>query len=355
MEHIVRNNLFSLLIIFCLLTGCLPVTQPTNTPADTPNVVTPEPVPNPTPDFLGIPTTPTPSMEETMPELATALKSCEGESVELSEVSLHACNGYTLNQPLAGSVFAFSAVGLALSTEAFSASGAQIVGMITFSGEAIGFIAFMEVAVPLTIIGGVTYLAVTSMIALQEQPALVDPLIGTWGNRYPPIVANLRDEVGVMPIPPSFLTDQWSEVLKALKVRNGLTAIILEDDVLLATMTSLALNQIGITVIGIFPTCESWEATKMVASIYIVDNIFVGGAKRGSACAASIVATAPMAMLIIHSAAHPDLPGADSVGGKSLREGFESVAGPENVVGGVEKDLYMQRLVQEIVRLLGGG
>lgn len=352
-----RNKLFSLLIIFCLLTGCLPVTQPTNTPATDTTHATPEPIPNPTPDFLGIPTTPTPGMEESMPELATALKSCEGgESFEIDKVTILACNGYTLNQQIAGSVFAFSAVGYALSAEAFTASGAQIVGMLTFGGEAIGFIAFMEIAVPIIIIGGVTYLAVTSMIALQEQSALIDPLIGTWGNRYPPIVTNVRrDEVGVMPIPPNFLTDQWGEVLKALKVRNGLTAVILEDDVLLATMTTLALNQIGITVIGIFPTCESWEVTRMVASIYVVDNIFVGGAKRGSACAASIVAVAPTAMLIIHSSAYPDLPSADSIGSKSLREGFESVASPENVVGGVEKDLYMQKLVEEIARLLGGG
>ncbi|MCA9369044.1 hypothetical protein KC721_01995 [Candidatus Woesebacteria bacterium] len=304
----------------------------------------------PTPMIPVIPETPTPEMLELAPTLGV-ISQCNGESAELgNSLRVRTCQKWGLSDTVSDSekkFYLFGVVPYALLGTQIAAAGAETVGVVTSTGATVSLVTVagegLIAALPAFAAAGVIALPIASLIDLANSPDLLkDPSIQVWiDNRYAPIIED---------IPAAFVTSRWTEAERSFRVPRGKTAIVLEDEPLLATTTVVALRAVGFEVIGIYPSCETWIAAGSIpASLYTIDNS-MSGAMRGVDCVAYVAAAAPYAIIIAHSAAHPDDPGARGM--KSMREVFLEDSSPDNVIGGVEKDLYMRDLIQEIMRLM---
>ena len=146
---------------------------------------------------------------------------------------------------------------------------------------------------------------------------------------------------------------RWTEQLTGYTAPSGTTAVVLEDDLLLQAAASVSLELLGIKVIGLYPSCEAFQAAPVKAHIYVLDN-FMEGAMLAPDCAEVIYAVNPTAIIVLNSAAHPDDPFVYRGERFSLREWMHQAGFDPARVTGVEKDMFMRALGEAIKAILGG-
>lgn len=309
----------------------------------------------PTPTVQAIPVPPAQTPEPVgTPEIEKARQLCDGEILVWSgsDYTVQMCNTWEKDQEIAEGTSLFF---VAATTFAFKASEVVPIAVVTTAGgEVAGFFAVASSSAPVLGVLGVIVFPVLSVYQFMANPPGSDPLLEQWlANRYPTLAVSLaaagvQDQVGILDLPERFVTDGWSEALKNFRIKNPFTAIILEDDAVLATATYLTLNKLGFTVIGIFPSCEAWMATGLVANLYVLDNMMLGW-RRAPECAREIYARAPLAFVLIYSSASPDDPYKE---GKTLRDFVEEAVGKDRTLG-AEKNSIGDNLAREIMRFFG--
>lgn len=146
---------------------------------------------------------------------------------------------------------------------------------------------------------------------------------------------------------------RWTEELTGYTAPSGTTAVVLEDDLLLQAAASVSLELLGIKVIGLYPSCEAFQAAPVTAHIYVLDN-FMEGAMLAPDCAEVIYAVNPTAIIVLNSAAHPDDPFLYRGERFSLREWMHQAGFDPSRVTGVEKDMFMKALGEAIKAIFGG-
>lgn len=161
-------------------------------------------------------------------------------------------------------------------------------------------------------------------------------------------VGNEEEEILLKALPM-----RWSMEENSYTAPSGTTAVVLEDEPLLQVAASVALRLLGIKVIGVYPSCEAFQAAPVVANIYVLDN-YMAGEMRAPDCAGVIYAVNPTAIVVLNSASNPDDPFLHRNESYSLRQWVQRAGFDASQVTGVEKDLFMQALGKAIRIILGG-
>lgn len=347
-----KTPVYLLLVMVVYCVACVGVPGlPTSEPEEAAPVVSAEAVEPVQVSPISVPEAETPEPTGT-PELHAALEGCQGEKTAWGDYQIQMCNGLS-TESLApeGTVLFF----VAASTFAFKASDMVPVASVTSATGTVGFLALAQAGAPVLTVIGVVTLPVLSVYQFMANPPTANPLLEQWlANRYPTLAlslaaAGVNDQVGILDLPERFVTDAWDNVLKNFRIKNPMTAIVLEDDEVLATASYLTLQKLGFTVVGIFPSCETWMATKLVANLYVLDNMMKGW-MRAPECAREIHTRSPLSIVLIYSSASPDDPYKN---GKTLREFVEESMGKNQTIG-AEKTSTGVNLAKEIMRFFGG-
>lgn len=156
-----------------------------------------------------------------------------------------------------------------------------------------------------------------------------------------------EDKTGMSNVDMDAFIQRW-EI--QLRFTSGPTAIIIEDHPNHAANTYLALSALGFKVVGIYPSCTSFQSGAvfglivqgMPINLYVIDEQLLGG-ESGSACAVSIRAISPTSFILHYSSL-----GGREMFGNQIQQ-TNQMNGATGITDAIQKKTHMMRFIDFII------